>query len=116
MCDQLRLGQRKISVIALPKRINESLIMLKIHPPIKVRLLKTAKIIIVIIYKEDIYFELLRETTQKRKLLSPKLFHYICTKIFGYSDDAYFEFLEKWITKTPNKSLHGTQTRPRSEC
>ncbi len=111
LCTQLRLDQRYIAVIGVSENVKKSLIdqvikesnsIIKDYKDkqiIKYRMIKMKEYNSLILFREDLYFNLFDEVCSKKKFLSPYLFHYIFTKLFGYSDRAYKLFLKKWIDK-----------------
>ncbi|MCP3685421.1 MAG: hypothetical protein GY861_22445 [bacterium] len=108
MCTQLRLGQRDLSVVGVPNSIGKDRIQEEIDKEDNVFIEKVGNIVfegrdidIVVLYVEKLYYELLVEVMKIDKNISPELYYYICTKLFGYDDFAYKWFLRKWIYGVP---------------
>ena len=64
---------------------------------IRYKLIRMREYNVLILFKEELYFDLFEELCSKRKYFSPYLFHYIFTQLFGYSDRAYKSFLNRWV-------------------
>jgi len=109
LCTQLRLGQRYIAIIGVRKNVKKRLIDqviketnsiikdYKDEKVIKCKLIKMKAYNSLILFNDDLYFKLFEEACSKKECFSPYLFHYIFTKLFGYSDTAYKLFLKKWV-------------------
>ncbi len=109
LCTQLRLDQRSITILGVNKHIQKSSIYNVISESdnrlsedgdtsrIKIKFVHLKEYNVVIIYMEDLYFDLLEEICSKKEHFTPYLFHYLFTKLFGYSDRVLKLFLKKWI-------------------
>ena len=106
---ELCLGQRRIAILGIDKKIstprirsiitknNRSLSAYKEKPLVESKLVPLADYNVVILYRDKLYLELLEETCRKQRQMKPVLWHYILTQLFGYSDDALHSFITKWL-------------------
>lgn len=111
LCTELRLDQRSIAIIGIRKNVEQNCINTVITDQnrkllddndkqhIHLTRILLSQYDVIILYREQLYFNLLNEICIKNTKLSPILFHYICTKLFGYSDRALHLFLKKWVQK-----------------
>jgi hypothetical protein len=112
LCTQLRLDQRSIAILGIKREIEKSDIQgvitnqneyLKSDNDKNKIFLKRVPLKdydVLILYKDVFYLNLFDEVCTKKKQLSPELFHYVFTKLFGYSDRALNVFVKKWVRKS----------------
>ena len=111
MCTELRLGQRSISIVGVNHSITKTTLSSLVRQmnnrlredgdrlTIKYEWEKLTEYNVIILYREKLYLKIFEEVSEKRATLSPHLYHYVYTKLFGYSNNALHIFLKKWVDK-----------------
>jgi hypothetical protein len=111
LCTALRLDQRCIAIIGINKQIsqatveqviaNQNKVVFEDNDPqeISCKLVPVGEFNVLLLYKDLLYLHILNDVIDNDFSISIYTYHYVLTKLFGYSDRTLKLFLKKWANK-----------------